>query len=136
MAKIKKKSRKKRIRPIYENGGFLQTDLNPYAPIGSTAGNLLENTNTPVGTIGGGVLKGAAAGAAFGPLGAGIGAGIGAISGVIKNRQNQELEEQQNRLKNQQLIQGDVQRFNNANGIYQQGGQLNTSLNQNANITE
>jgi hypothetical protein len=129
---------KKSKKSIYDNGGpiaetrDLPLDLSGYSGLAGMTGNLLQSTNSPVGTIGGGTLGGAAAGMALGPIGAGVGALIGGIGGVLQNKQNKEQEEMQKKLVMQQNNLSSLQNFQNANKMYQNGG----NLNQEQNITQ
>lgn len=107
-------------------------DLNKYAGAANVVGGIAQGTGSPAGNIIGGVAKGAATGAAFGPWGAAIGAGVGAISGVIGNNKAKEEEERLRQLQIQAAMKSDVQKYNNANKLYAEGG----SLNNDSNITQ
>jgi len=134
MAKKSKKSIYKCGGKMANGGDVAQTrdpnelgmpqDLSQYSGLANMTGSLLENSNSPIGTIGGGILKGAGTGAALGPIGAGVGAVLGGIGGVMKNKQNNEAEEMQKRMLMQQSNMQSLQNFQNANKMYALGGQL------------
>lgn len=123
---------KKSKKSIYKYGGETEeygTMNNPYIQgagmLGNAAGNMLENSGSAFGTIGGGTLKGAAAGTAVLPgIGTLVGGALGAIGGIVKNKQNNEAEELRNKMLAQQANMQSLQNFQNANKMYQEGGQL------------
>ena len=114
-----------------QGGGV--TNLSAYSGLGNMAGDLLQSTQSPLGTIGGSALKGAAAGAALGPWGAAVGGVIGAGVGVFQNKKNQEEAEERNKLIIAGQVTGDATKFQQANTrVMAEGG----SLNQGATITQ
>ena len=125
----------------YKKGG--QVDLSGYSELGTMAGNLLQNTNSPAGTIGGSMLSGAAAGSALGPWGVIGGAVVGLGSGLLQNHQNNEMQKQQEQMMNQIRVQQSLAGFQNANKLYDMGGGLPQNsrkpvpgMNKQGNITE
>jgi len=125
---------KKSKKSIYKCGGKLAdggaVDLTKYAGLTNIGGNLLQSSNSAAGTIGGGMLSGAATGMALGPIGAGVGALIGGIGGIMKNKQNNEVEEMQRKMMMQQSNMQSLQNFQNANKMYREGGNVNPLDNQ------
>jgi len=137
-------AKKSKSKSIYKCGGAMEEGgtLPQYAGLGNFAGSLLQNTNSPVGTIGGGMLKGAASGAMLGPVGAGVGAVLGLGQGLLQNKQNKEMQAQQEQMINQAKIAQSLQQFQQANKLYDMGGGLpdtrlpNPNMNRENTITE
>jgi len=101
------------------------------AAIGGALGTV---KGAALGTIGGAGLKGAATGAAMGSVvpglgtaaGAAIGGALGTVKGAFEHRANVEAETAAAKAANAANIQKDVAKFQNSQGMYEQGGNLNS----------